>query len=72
VVSLLIAGQQFPITAAVCGLGWTLARAAFMVGYSTSKPETKGRGRYKGGLFWLFQIALIGMAGYTGVKMIMG
>jgi len=42
-----------------------------MVGYSTSKPETKGKGRYKGALFWFFEIALIGMAGYTGVKMIM-
>lgn len=72
VASLLIAGLQFPLAAAACGFGWTLARAAYMVGYSRSSPETKGRGRYKGSAFWLFEAVLMGMAGYTGVKMVMG
>jgi glutathione S-transferase len=71
VAALLIAGLRFPLAASACGLGWTIARAAYMVGYSTSKPETKGRGRYKGAAFWAFELALIGMAGYTGVQMLL-
>ena len=43
-----------------------------MVGYSTSKPGTRGKGRVKGVAFWLFELALMGMAGYTGVQMILG
>jgi glutathione S-transferase len=71
VVSLLIAGLQFPLAAAACGFGWTLARAAYMVGYTRSPPETKGRGRYIGSAFWLFEAALIGMAIYAGVKTVL-
>jgi glutathione S-transferase len=72
VVSLLLAGLNYPVAAAVCGFGWTAARTAYMVGYSRSAPETKGRGRYKGSAFWLFEAGLIGMAIVTGVKMVMG
>ncbi len=72
VVSLLIAGLQFPIAAAVCGFGWTISRALYMVGYTTGSPETKGRGRYRGSAFWFCEVGLMGMAAYTGIKMVMG
>jgi glutathione S-transferase len=70
--SLLIAGLQFPIIAAGCGLGWTLSRMAYMWGYSNSKLGTAGKGRYNGVSFWMFELGLLGMAVATGVKMIMG
>jgi len=67
--ALLIAGAKFPLAAAVCGAGWTLSRYLYMVGYCAGGD---GKGRYNGGTFWLFQFALMGMAGYTGLSMVMG
>jgi glutathione S-transferase len=72
VLAMLLAGIRFPVAAAVCGFGWTAARTAYMVGYSGSGQGSKGTGRYKGGAFWLFESALIGMAAWTGVSMVLG
>jgi glutathione S-transferase len=68
--ALLLAGLQFPITSALMGVGWTVARYVYMVGYSAGGAG--GKGRYKGISFWLFQIGLIGLASYSGVAMILG
>jgi glutathione S-transferase len=68
--ALLLAGLQFPITSALMGAGWTIARYVYMVGYSAGGAG--GKGRYKGISFWLFQIGLIGLASYSGVAMILG
>jgi glutathione S-transferase len=68
--ALLLAGLRFPITAALMGMGWTVSRYLFMVGYSTSGKG--GKGRYKGVTFWLFQFGLIGLTGYTGAAMVAG
>lgn len=43
-----------------------------MVGYSRSSPESKGHGRYKGSAFWLCQLGLIGLAGWTGGVIALG
>jgi glutathione S-transferase len=67
--ALLLAGIRFPLISAVMGAGWTMARYAYMVGYSQGGEG--GKGRYKGVLFWLFQLGLVGLAGYNGVSMIM-
>jgi glutathione S-transferase len=71
-VAMLLAGLQFPVTSAVLGFGWTLSRLAYMVGYSRSMPESKGRGRYKGSAFWFCQVGLIGLAGWVGGSMVLG
>lgn len=72
VLPLLIAGLRFPITAAVMGAVWTLSRYMYLNGYS--KGGDGGKGRYKrgGAFFWLPQVAVIGMAGYTGLAMVLG
>lgn len=67
--ALLIAGLRFPITSALMGAGWTVARYVYMVGYS--KGGQGGHGRYKGISFFLFQAGLIALAGYTGAAMLM-
>jgi len=68
--ALLLAGLRFPITAALMGAGWSVARYAYMAGYS--EGSSGGKGRYKGAAFWLFQFGLIGMAGWNGLAMVMG
>jgi glutathione S-transferase len=72
VAALLVAGLRFPVSAAVCGFGWTVSRLFFMWGYSNSKIGSKGKGRYNGSAFWLFETALIGMAGWFGGEMVLG
>jgi len=69
VAALLIAGLQFPITAAIMGAGWSVSRYIYMVGYSQGGEG--GKGRYKGITFWLFQFGLVGLCIYEGVTMAM-
>lgn len=68
--ALLLAGIRFPLTAAAMGAGWSVMRYVYMVGYSAGGEG--GKGRYKGITFWLFQLGLMGLAGYNGVAMVMG
>lgn len=67
--ALLLAGLKFPITSAIMGAGWTVARYAYMRGYSKGG---NGKGRYQGSAFWLFQFGLMGLAGWSGLGMVMG
>lgn len=66
---LLFNGLFYPRATPALGLGWVLFRSIYAYGYITSdKPD--GKGRSYGGAFWLTQLALIGMAITTGLKMI--
>ena len=40
------------------------------MGYTNPNKEN-GKGRLIGLTFWLFQVGLYGMVGYTGVKMLL-
>jgi glutathione S-transferase len=68
--SLLIAGLRFPIASTVLGAGWIVSRILYAVGYTNPNKEN-GKGRLIGLTFWLFQVGLYGMVGYTGVKMLL-
>lgn len=68
VVAMLIAGLRYPVATAVMGLGWSLGRIVYAVGY-TSTEKTNGSGRMLGSFFWLFQFGLFGMASYCGYKL---
>jgi len=67
--SLLLAGIRFPVSAAVMGLGWSLSRYIYMVGYSAGGEG--GKGRYKGIYYYAFQAGLLGLAMYNGVMMVL-
>ncbi|KAF7935284.1 uncharacterized protein EAE97_008191 [Botrytis byssoidea] len=69
VAAMLVAGLEFPRSAAVLGGAWTVSRWIYMTGYS--KGGVGGKGRYKGIWFWLFQMGLIGMCGFMGGKMVL-
>ncbi|KAI1001901.1 hypothetical protein K3495_g6302 [Podosphaera aphanis] len=68
--AMLIGGLRFPQTAALLGAGWSISRFLYMTGYS--RGDEGGKGRFRGIIFFLFQYALIGIAGYTGGAMVMG
>jgi len=67
--ALLLAGLKFPITAAVMGLGWSVSRYLYMVGYCNGTEG--GKGRYRGISYMLFQFGLYGLAVWNGVMMVM-
>ncbi|KAK5016042.1 hypothetical protein LTR60_002594 [Cryomyces antarcticus] len=67
--ALLIAGLRYPVAASALGLGWTLSRILYAVGY-TRPSSTEGKGRLWGGAFWLCQWALFGLATFVGYKMV--
>ena len=66
---MLIGGVQFPIASAVTGVAWSVFRLLYALGY-TSKTQQNGKGRMAGSGFWLAQLVLAGLAGYSGVKML--
>ena len=72
VIALLIAGVRFPRIAAGLGAAWTISRYLFMTGYSNLSLGRAGKGRYRGVAFWLAQFGLIGLAGWSGLEMVMG
>jgi glutathione S-transferase len=67
--SLLIAGLQFPVSAAVLGAAWSVTRYLYMVGYSQGGT---GKGRYRGISFWMFQVGLLGLTAWSGVSLVLG
>jgi glutathione S-transferase len=67
--ALMLAGIKFPLTAAVMGLGWSVCRYLYMVGYCSDAEG--GKGRYRGIAYMLFQLGLFGLAAWNGVTMIM-
>ncbi|RDL34317.1 uncharacterized protein BP5553_07445 [Venustampulla echinocandica] len=70
VAAMLIGGLRFPLAAASLGATWTVFRYVYMVGYSSGGGD--GKGRLKGMPFWIAQLGLIGLAGYTGLSLVMG
>lgn len=68
--ALLLAGLRYPITAAVMGVGWSVSRYLYMVGYCSGKEG--GKGRYQGIAFYLFQAGLLGLTVWNGVAMVLG
>ena len=67
---MLIAGVQYPLWTASLGALWIVSRIVYAVGY-TDPSKTKGEGRLYGAPFWLAQLGLFGLAGWTGVKMVL-
>jgi glutathione S-transferase len=67
--ALLVAGVGFPKTAAAMGVAWTICRYFYMTGYNKGGD---GKGRYNGLAFWPIQLGLIGLAGWTGMSMVLG
>ncbi len=71
-VSLLIAGLEYPKTAAGMGAAWVISRVIYTVGYTSCKIGDNGKGRMVGAWGTLFQLGLELMAGYTGFNMLRG
>ena len=70
VIAMLLAGVEYPLTATVMGVGWSLSRIAYALGYTRADTEN-GKGRLVGSGFWVFQLGAFGLAGWSGVKMVM-
>jgi len=69
VLALLLSGLKFPLTSAALGAAWSVSRFIYMRGYTAGGEG--GKGRYKGIYFWLFQLGLIGLAGWTGAGLVL-
>lgn len=67
---MLLAGVEYPITATVMGVGWSVSRVAYAVGYTRADKEN-GKGRLAGLTFWLFQLGAFGLTAWEGVKMVL-
>jgi glutathione S-transferase len=70
VVSMLVAGLKFPLASATLGALWCIARVIYALGY-VREDGVEGSGRYWGIWFAWCQIALMGMAAWTGWDMVM-
>jgi len=68
--AMLIAGLRFPLWTTGLAVGWMAFRVVYAVGY-TQADQTGGKGRLYGSPFWFAQLGLFGLAGYTGLKMVM-
>lgn len=68
VIAMLFAGVEYPLTATVLGIGWSISRIAYAVGYTRADKEN-GKGRMAGLLFWFFQLGAFGLTGWSGIKM---
>lgn len=69
IAALLVAGLRYPVTSSVMGVGWIVSRIAYAVGY-TRADRDDGKGRLIGAPFWLFQLGLFGMVGWSGYQML--
>ena len=69
-IAALITGVQYPITTTVLGVGWMVNRVIYALGY-TRADKTDGTGRLVGGGVWFFQLGLMGLTAWSGVKMVM-
>lgn len=69
--ALLIAGLRYPEVTTTLGIGWIIGRVVFAMGY-TRKDKDNGTGRMPGFALQLpMQLALWGLAGWTGIAMTM-
>jgi len=70
---MLVAGVKYPVSSAVWGAVWTASRMIYATGY-TRADKTEGKGRYGtarlGSLFWLSQLAFVGLFGKIGFDLI--
>ena len=69
-IAMLVAGVRYPLVTAGLGLFWAVFRVVYAVGYTRADKE-KGSGRLAGSPFWLAQLGLFGLAGWTGVSMLL-
>lgn len=69
-VSLLIAGVQYPKTSAALGLAWVISRIHYATGYTNSKLGDGGAGRARGLWGFALQFVLQGLAGFAGYNML--
>lgn len=67
VIAMLLAGLEYPVTATVMGVGWSISRVVYAVGYTKTDQES-GKGRLMGAPFWLFQLGAFGLAAWSGIK----
>ncbi|TKA61403.1 hypothetical protein B0A55_11555 [Friedmanniomyces simplex] len=70
IAAMLIAGVQYPLTTTGLGVAWMVGRLVYAVGY-TRKDKSNGEGRLAGSFFWFAQLALFGLTGWTGIKMVL-
>lgn len=68
---MLLSGLKYPVAAAATGTLWTVSRLFYATGY-TDKTKEAGKGRYNGlgGLFWVCQLAFVGMISKAGFDLI--
>ncbi len=66
----MISGMEYPLITTGLGVGWLAGRMVYALGY-TRTDKSNGKGRLAGSFFWLFQAGLFGLAGWTGVKMVL-
>ncbi|OJD34499.1 microsomal glutathione s-transferase [Diplodia corticola] len=67
--ALLAVGLRKPVPAAVMGGLWSVGRVMYALGY-TKKDTKNGMGRLIGSWSMLIQLALQGMAGWEGYKLL--
>ena len=70
-VTLLVAGIGMPEISAGLGAMWILGRFLYASGYVRPKQDG-GKGRYNGIIWYIPHVGLIGMAGWSAWKVVMG
>jgi glutathione S-transferase len=68
--SWMVAGVQYPLTAAGLGAAWCVFRILYARGYTRADKE-KGNGRYAGSGFFLAQLGLFGLVGKMAYDFLM-
>ncbi|KAJ9622768.1 hypothetical protein H2203_006419 [Taxawa tesnikishii (nom. ined.)] len=68
IAAMLIGGIRYPVVTTLMGLGWSVSRVVYALGY-TAKDKENGKGRLAGSPMWLFQFGLFIMTGVTGYKL---
>ncbi|KAI9789660.1 MAG: hypothetical protein M1833_002277 [Piccolia ochrophora] len=64
--SMLVAGLEYPRSTAVLGGLWCVARIMYLVGYVTSGPGENGKRRRLGTWFFIPQVGLMGLLAFVG------
>lgn len=66
--AMLISGLRYPVASALMGVGWSVCRVLYAIGY-TKADRNDGKGRLVGAPMWLFQLGLYGLTGFVGYKL---
>jgi len=70
---MMIAGLGYPVASSAAGAAWVVSRVFYAVGY-TDPTKEGGNGRFYGGLgevFWVSQLAWLGMIGKMSYDLLM-